>query len=32
MGYLLNKYNVPPTDAEPQHYDVFTEEPQKRPW
>ncbi len=32
MGYLLNKYNVPPTDGEPQHYDVFTDEPQKRPW
>ena len=32
MAYLLNKYNVPPTDAEPQHYDVFTDEPQKRPW
>lgn len=32
MAYLLNKYNVPPSDAEPQNYDVFTDEPQKRPW
>lgn len=32
MSYLLNKYNIPPTDAEPQNYDVFTDEPQKRPW
>ncbi len=32
MTYLLTKYNVPPTDREPQHYDVFADEPQKRPW
>jgi cell division protein FtsI (penicillin-binding protein 3) len=32
LSYLLNQYSVPPSDAEPQHYDVFTDEPQKRPW
>lgn len=32
LTYLLTKYNVPPQDQEPQHYDVFPDEPQKRPW
>lgn len=32
LSYLLGQYSVPPSDAEPQHYDVFTDEPQKRPW
>ncbi|MGM7667532.1 peptidoglycan D,D-transpeptidase FtsI family protein [Microbacterium sp. A93] len=32
MSYLLTKYNVPPKDEEPQNYDVFADEPQKRPW
>lgn len=32
MEYLLNKYSVPPSETGPQHYDVFTEDPQERPW
>jgi len=32
LSYLLTQYNIPPTDAEPQNYDVFTDDPQKRPW
>ena len=32
MKYLLSKYSVPPSDTGPQHYDVFTEDPQERPW
>lgn len=32
LSYLLTKYNVPPSDQEPQNYDVFPEDPQKRPW
>lgn len=32
MEYLLSKYSVPPSDSEAQHYDVFTEDPQERPW
>lgn len=32
MEYLLSKYSVPPSETEPQHYDVFTEDPQERPW
>lgn len=32
MEYLLSKYSVPPSDTGPQHYDVFTEDPQERPW
>ncbi|NUL48020.1 penicillin-binding protein 2 [Cellulosimicrobium funkei] len=32
LSYLLTKYNVPPQDQEPQNYDVFPDEPQKRPW
>lgn len=32
LTYLLTKYNVPPQEQEPQHYDVFPDEPQKRPW
>lgn len=32
LSYLLAKYSVPPSDAAPQNYDVFTEDPQKRPW
>lgn len=32
LAYLLTKYNVPPQDQEPQNYDVFPDEPQKRPW
>jgi cell division protein FtsI (penicillin-binding protein 3) len=32
LSYLLTKYNVPPSDQEPQNYDVFTDDPQKRPW
>lgn len=32
MEYLLSKYSVPPSDSGPQHYDVFTEDPQERPW
>ncbi|MFC7402152.1 peptidoglycan D,D-transpeptidase FtsI family protein [Citricoccus sp. GCM10030269] len=32
LSYLLTKYNVPPSDEKPQNYDVFTEDPQKRPW
>lgn len=32
MKYLLSKYSVPPSETGPQHYDVFTEDPQERPW
>lgn len=32
MEYLLSKYSVPPSDSGPQNYDVFTEDPQERPW
>ncbi|WBL18109.1 peptidoglycan D,D-transpeptidase FtsI family protein [Citricoccus sp. NR2] len=32
MSYVLNKYNVPPNDAESESYDAFTEDPQKRAW
>ncbi|GAA2040782.1 penicillin-binding protein 2 [Yaniella flava] len=32
MEYLLSKYSVPPSETGPQHYDVFTEDPQERPW
>ncbi len=32
MQYLLSKYSVSPSDTGPQHYDVFTEDPQERPW
>lgn len=32
MEYLLSKYSVPPSDTGPQTYDVFTEDPQERPW
>lgn len=32
MEYLLSKYSVPPSDTGSQHYDVFTEDPQERPW
>jgi cell division protein FtsI (penicillin-binding protein 3) len=32
LSYLLTKYNVPPSGQDPQNYDVFTEDPQKRPW
>jgi cell division protein FtsI (penicillin-binding protein 3) len=32
MEYLLSKYSIPPSDTGPQHYDVFTEDPQERPW
>ncbi|MFD6813787.1 peptidoglycan D,D-transpeptidase FtsI family protein [Enteractinococcus coprophilus] len=32
MEYLLSKYSVPPSDTGPQNYDVFTEDPQERPW
>jgi len=32
MEYLLSKYSVPPSDSGSQHYDVFTEDPQERPW
>ncbi|HEY4577310.1 MAG TPA: penicillin-binding protein 2 [Yaniella sp.] len=32
MEYLVSKYSVPPSETGPQHYDVFTEDPQERPW
>lgn len=32
MKYLLSKYSIPPSETGPQHYDVFTEDPQERPW
>lgn len=32
MEYLLSKYSVPLSDTGPQTYDVFTEDPQERPW
>src|SRR5699024_11399460 len=32
MQYLLSKYSIPPSDSGSQHYDVFTEDPQERPW
>lgn len=32
MEYLLSKYSVPPSETGPQTYDVFTEDPQERPW
>lgn len=32
MEYLLSRYSVPPSETGPQHYDVFTEDPQERPW
>lgn len=32
MQYALNKYNVPPSGDDPDYYDVFTEDPQERPW
>lgn len=32
MEYLVSKYSVPPSETSSQHYDVFTEDPQERPW
>ncbi|HIY86151.1 MAG TPA: penicillin-binding protein 2 [Candidatus Yaniella excrementavium] len=32
MEYLMSKYSVPPSDTGSQSYDVFTEDPQERPW
>lgn len=32
MSYLLNRYSVAPSKSKSQSYDVFTEDPQERPW